>query len=74
MKEVEFVNVSSDLCGYGLGKGTKYRFNGVQAVSQKRIQDGWEYCGFVPYETRGTGDIETMKLIFQREKRYKLNL
>ena len=27
-----------------------------------------ELSGYVPIETRGTGDIETMSLIFQREE------
>ena len=66
MKKVEFVRLKSELCGYGLGKGTKYSFEGVEKVIKERIENGWEYCGFVPFETRGTGDIEIMSLIFQK--------
>lgn len=68
MKQVEFVRVKSELSGYGLGKGTKYCFDRVEDIIEKRIRNGWEYCGYVPIETRGTGDIETMSLIFQREE------
>lgn len=68
MKVVEFVRLKSELCGYGFGKGTKYSFDRVEAVIQERIEDGWTYCGYVPVETRGTGDIETMSLVFQREE------
>lgn len=68
MKKVRFVRVSSLLCGYGLGKGTKYRFENVEETIQEWIENGWEYCGYVPLETRGTGDMETMSLIFQREE------
>lgn len=68
MKQVEFVRVKSELSGYGLGKGTKYSFDRVEDIIEKRIRNGWEYCGYVPIETRGTGDIETMSLIFQREE------
>lgn len=29
---------------------------------------GWEYSEYVPFETRGVGDIETLTLIFQKDK------
>ena len=32
MTKVEFVRVKSELCGYGLGKGTKYSFDGVEEI------------------------------------------
>lgn len=68
MKKVEFVRVKSGLAGYGFGKGTKYSFGEVEDIIKERIRSGWEYCGYVPIETRGTGDIETMSLVFQREE------
>ena len=67
MKKVEFVQVKSGLCGYGLGTGTKYSFDGAEDAIRARIEAGWEFCGFIPLETRGTGDIETMSLVFQRD-------
>ena len=66
MKKVEFVRIKSELIGYGLGKGTKYGFDRVEEIIKERIENGWDYCGYVPIETRGTGDIETMSLIFQK--------
>lgn len=68
MKKVEFVRLKSELCGYGFGKGTKYSFEGVEEVIRERIETGWTYCGYVPVETRGTGDIELMSLVFQKEE------
>ncbi len=68
MKKVEFVRLKSELCGYGFGKGTKYSFDGVEEVIKKRVESGWDYCGYVPVETRGTGDIEMMSLVFQKEE------
>lgn len=68
MKRVEFVKVKSELSGYGFSKGTKYRFDGIEELIRKWIEDGWDYCGYVPFETRGVGDIETISLIFQREE------
>lgn len=61
------MSIKSELIGYGLGKGTKYGFNGVETVIQEAIGNGWDYCGYVPLETRGTGDIETISLIFQKD-------
>ena len=68
MKKVEFVRVKSELCGYGLGKGTKYSFDGAEEIIEQRIQDGWSFEGYIPLETRGTGDIETMSLIFLKDE------
>lgn len=68
MKTVEFVRVKSELSGYGFGKGTKYSFEGVEEIIRERIENGWSFEGYVPIETRGTGDIETMSLVFQRDK------
>ncbi len=68
MKKVEFVRVSSELCGYGFGKGTRYSFTGAEETIKERIENGWSFEGYIPIETRGTGDIETMSLIFQKEE------
>jgi hypothetical protein len=67
MKKVEFVRVRSSLCGYGLGKGTKYSFKGAEKIIKEYIENGWSFEGYIPIETRGTGDIETMSLVFQRD-------
>ena len=68
MKKVKFVRVRSELSGYGFGKGTKYSFDGVGDIIREHIQDGWSFEGYVPVTTRGTGDIEELSLIFQREE------
>ncbi len=68
MKKVKFVRVRSELSGYGFGKGTKYSFDGVEDIIREHIQGGWSFEGYVPVTTRGTGDIEELSLIFQREE------
>lgn len=68
MKEVKFVRVKSETCGYGLGKGMKYSFEGVENIIKTHIENGWSFEGYVPIVTRATGDIETMSLIFQKEE------
>lgn len=66
MKKVEFEQIKSELWGIGLIKGGHYAFRGVEEIIQKRLQDGWEYCGWVPIEARATGDVEIMSLVFQK--------
>lgn len=68
MKRVEFVQLTSEMYGYGFGKGLKNSFVGIEETIKERIETGWEYCGYVPIVTRGTGDIETLSLIFQKDE------
>ncbi len=68
MKKVEFVRVMSELSGYGFGKGVRSTFSGAEDIIRERIENGWTFAGYIPLETRGTGEIERMSLIFQREE------
>ncbi|MCQ2442221.1 MAG: DUF4177 domain-containing protein [Oscillospiraceae bacterium] len=68
MKQVKFVRVKSELSGYGLGKGAKYSFVGAEETIRNYIEQGWSFEGYIPVETRGVGDIETISLIFQKEE------
>ena len=67
MKKVEFVRVKSELSGYGLCMGMIYCFPGSGNIIKDRLMDGWSIEGYVPVETRGIGDIETLSLIFQKD-------
>lgn len=71
MKKVEFVRIHSDLSGFGFGKGTKYYFRGAEETIKEYIENGWSFEGYVPIQTRGTGDIETISLVFQKEEHDK---
>ena len=68
MKNVEFVRIKSDLCGFGFGKGQKYLFENAEEIIKERVENGWSFEGYIPIVTRGTGDIETISLIFQKEE------
>lgn len=68
MKEVKFVEVETTTCGYGLGKGMKYEFEGINHIIEQCILAGWDYKGYVPNIIRGAGEIEKLSLIFEREK------
>ncbi len=67
MKKVKFIEIKSELCGWGGFKGSKYIFPNINETIEEMIKKDWEYCGYVPNETRATGDIETLSLIFQKE-------
>lgn len=69
MKQVEFIEVRSKLNGFGFGKGTEYIFDGVTDIIKNMIEQGWEYKGYVPIETRGTGEVSAISLIFEKDSR-----
>ncbi len=71
MKKVKFIEIKSELCGWGGFKGSKYIFPNINETIEEMIKKDWEYCGYVPNETRATGDIETLSLIFQKEDEEK---
>lgn len=68
MKDVKFVQISSEFSGYGFGKGTCNSFANAEETVEKYIKNGWEYCGYLPIETRGTGELTTISLVFQKEE------
>lgn len=71
MKKIQFVHTKSYFADFGLGKGPKYRFDDVEHIIEKFLQEGWTYEGWVPYVTRGTGDNETISLIFRKDEENK---
>ena len=46
---------------------TKNITTGIENIIKDRLMDGWSFEGYVPVETRGIGDIETLSLIFQKD-------
>ena len=68
MRQVEFEHVRAEWVGYGLGKGMENQFTGAEECIQARIQEGWDYQGYLPLTTRGTGEIEEISLVFVREE------
>ncbi len=68
MKKVEFVRITSSFSGYGFGKGTCNNFDRAEKAVEERVKNGWEYCGYLPIETRGNGELTEISLIFQMEE------
>ncbi len=67
MYRYEYETVSCDFRGWGLGSGNVYRIEDYRSVIDKRAADGWRYVGFIPAKQRGTGHIQQMDLIFEKE-------
>lgn len=63
----EYETVSSDLSGYGLFGGAAFANKEHREIIHARARDGWRYVGFIPTLQRGTGHIEEMDLIFEKE-------
>lgn len=64
----EYERISSDFSGWGMLSGSKYGMEFYKEIINKRGQEGWRYVGFIPTAQRGTGHIEEMDLVFEREQ------
>ena len=69
MKRIEFITIQSKVNGNGLGKGVKYIFENYRDIIKEKLEQGYEYKGFLPVEIRGTGEIEKIDLIFESVER-----
>ena len=64
--EYESVEVAMD--GWGPLAGNNYSMTADhRAIIQARAQKGWRYVGYIPTRQRGTGHIQQLDLIFEKE-------
>ena len=64
----EYESVSAELSGYGLFGGAAWGNDEThRSIIDRRAREGWRYVGFFPTSQRGTGHIEQMDLIFEKE-------
>lgn len=69
MLEYEFETVHCDYgSGYSLFGGVGLETSGHREMILQRAAAGWQYVGFLPKTQRAGGFIETIDLIFQRQK------
>lgn len=48
--------------------GNSYAISDYQEIIDKKGSEGWRYAGFIPTLQRGTGYIEEMVLVFEKEE------
>ena len=63
MYKYAYETVSCHLSGYGLGAGTVYCIDDYRSIIEKRASQGWRYV-----KQRGTGHVQVMDLIFEKEE------
>ena len=49
------------------GSGYIYSIEDYRSIISERAKDGWRYVGCIPTKQRGTGHIQEMDLIFEKE-------
>ena len=64
----DYERISSDISGGGMLSGNRYGTEEYKAIIDRRAAGGWRYVGFIPAVQRGTGHIEEMDLVFEREQ------
>ncbi|HIV67619.1 MAG TPA: DUF4177 domain-containing protein [Candidatus Butyricicoccus stercorigallinarum] len=67
MYRYEYETVCCELSGWGLGSGNVYGIEDYRAIISQRASEGWRYVGFIPTRQRGTGHIQELYLIFEKE-------
>lgn len=67
MYRYEYESVSCSLGGWGLGSGNVYSIEDYRRVIDARAKAGWRYVGYIPTTQRGTGHVQEMDLIFEKE-------
>ena len=68
MYRYEYETISCNFEGWGLGAGNVYRIAEYRSVIEKRALKGWRYVGYIPVKQRGSGHIQEMDLIFEKEE------
>ena len=67
MYKYEYEKVSCNLSGFGLLNGNVYAISDYQTIIDEKALNGFRYVGFLPTKQRGTGHIEEIVLIFEKQ-------
>ena len=68
MYRYEYETVSCEFSGWGFGAGHVYGIDDYRSIIDRRAAEGWRYAGYIPTKQRGTGHIQELDLIFEREE------
>ena len=68
MLEYDFVSLETEWgTGYNLLGGVRIDTSGHREIIAQRAAEGWRYVVWLPTTQRGTGQIDRIDLIFERE-------
>ena len=68
MYRYEYESVTVELAGWGPFGGNDYCMTADhRKIIEERARNGWRYVGYIPTRQRGTGHIQELDLIFEKE-------
>lgn len=67
MYQYEYESIECNMDGFGFLEGNIYEIGDYQSIINKRAKDGWRYAGYLPTRQRGTGHVQKIALIFEKE-------
>ena len=68
MFQYEYESVSVGVDGWGPFAGTDYSLMADhREIIDSRAKHGWRYVGYIPTRQRGTGHVQELDLIFEKE-------
>jgi len=68
MYKYEYETIETNLSGWGFVSGNKYETHDYKMIIEKRASEGWRFVTAIPLSQRGTGHIEKMDLVFEKEE------
>ena len=68
MYTYEYEKIIIEFSGIGIFNGNIYNIEEYKNIIETRANNGWRYVGFIPTKQRGTGHIEEIDLIFEKQK------
>ena len=69
MYKYEYEKVVCKLGGFGVFSGNVYCLEDYQQIIEVRAKNGWRYVGYIPTKQRGTGHIQELDLIFEKQEK-----
>ena len=66
--EFEEINCDDGGGGYSFFGGIGWETLAHQEAIRRRAEEGWRYVGFIPKRQRAGGYMETIDLVFERQR------
>lgn len=67
MYRYEYERITSSMSGWGPLSGNSYGTEDYKRIITRRAENGWRFVTVIPAVQRGTGHIQEMDLIFEKE-------